>query len=206
LTGTLVAAALVVLAIAVVVVVARVLSPTQGWSIAINELERYPTWEFISQETVMVQGRLMRGFLAALERDRARNAMKAKWLRRSYWLVCVGLGLVSGNEHGRRGQGRSRDHRNGQQGSDEAAREKPAGRPARAGASGAAASASSACESSGSRSGGGNGDPLGPCLMGPRRSRGLRQTPPEPLGKDQTSFDYPPGRVHRQEAVSRRGT
>jgi hypothetical protein len=95
LTGTLVAAALVILAIAVVVVVARVLSPTQGWSIAMNELERYPTWEFISQETVMVQGRLMRGFLAALERDRARNAMKAKWLRRSYWLVCVGLGLVA---------------------------------------------------------------------------------------------------------------
>jgi hypothetical protein len=79
----------------------------------------------------MVQGRLMRGFLAALERDRARNAMKAKWLRRSYWLVCVGLGLVSGNEHGRRGQGRSRDHRNGQQGSDEAA-PREAGRASRA--------------------------------------------------------------------------
>jgi hypothetical protein len=60
-----------------------------------NEAERYPTWEFISQESVMVQGRLMRGFLAAVARDRERNAMKAKWLRRSYWLVCLGLGLVA---------------------------------------------------------------------------------------------------------------
>jgi hypothetical protein len=95
LTGILVAGALVALAAAVVLVVARVLLPKQTVVIAANEATEYPTWEFISQEHVMIQGRLMRGFLASLERDRERNALKAKWLSRSYVLVCTGLLLVA---------------------------------------------------------------------------------------------------------------
>jgi hypothetical protein len=43
----------------------------------------------------MIQGHVMRGLVDALERDRERNAMKAKWLARSYWLVCLGLALVA---------------------------------------------------------------------------------------------------------------
>jgi hypothetical protein len=93
-TGLFVAIALVLLVLAIVVVVAKVLVPTPGWSLAIGEVQRYPTWDFIAQECVMIQGRVMQGFVVALRRDRARNAAKATWLARSYWLVCVGLALV----------------------------------------------------------------------------------------------------------------
>jgi hypothetical protein len=95
LTGALVAGALVVLAAAVVLVVVKVLLPKQSSVIATTEATRYPTWEFISQEHVMVQGRLMRGFVGSLEHDRERNALKAEWLSRSYVLVCTGLVLVA---------------------------------------------------------------------------------------------------------------
>lgn len=95
LTGVLVASALVMLALAVVLVVARVLLPTPSFTIATDEATRYPTWEFISQEHVMIQGRLMRGSVITLTRDRERNALKAKWLRRSSVLVCTGLLFVA---------------------------------------------------------------------------------------------------------------
>jgi hypothetical protein len=95
LTGSFVVAALVLLVLAIVVVVARVLVPTPGWSIAVAEVKRYPTWEFIAEDPVMIRGRLLKGSAEALDRDRARNAMKAKWLGRSYWLVCIGLAFVA---------------------------------------------------------------------------------------------------------------
>jgi hypothetical protein len=95
LTGTLVVGALFVLALTIVVVVAKVLVPTPGWSLGMSEVRQYPNWEFITQDRVMIQGHGMRGLVDALERDRERNAMKAKWLARSYWLVCLGLALVA---------------------------------------------------------------------------------------------------------------
>jgi len=95
LSGILVAGALVTLAAAVVLVVAKVLLPKRGVVIATSEAVRYPTWEFISQEHVMIQGRLMSGLLNSLEVDRRRNALKAMWLSRTYTLVCIGLLLVA---------------------------------------------------------------------------------------------------------------
>jgi hypothetical protein len=94
-TGALVVAALFVLALTIVVVVAKVLVPTPGWSLAISEVRRFPNWEFIAQDRVKVQGHVMRGLVLALDGDRERNAVKAKWLARSYWLVCLGLALVA---------------------------------------------------------------------------------------------------------------
>jgi hypothetical protein len=96
LNGVLVAGALVALAAAVVCVVAKVLLPKRSVVIATSEAARFPNWEFISEDQVMIQGRLMRGFLESLELDRERNALKAKWLSRSYILVCTGLLLVAG--------------------------------------------------------------------------------------------------------------
>jgi hypothetical protein len=84
-----------VLAVAVVLVVAKVLPPKPTFAIATDEATQYPTWEFIAREHVMVQGHLMNGLVISLARDRERNASKAKWLRRTYVLVCTGLLLVA---------------------------------------------------------------------------------------------------------------
>jgi hypothetical protein len=89
--GVLVVLALVALGGAVIAVVAKVLIPTEGITIATREAKQYPTWSFISRERVMIQGHVMRGYVGALERDRKRNASKATWLGRGYKLVTVGL-------------------------------------------------------------------------------------------------------------------
>jgi hypothetical protein len=95
LVGVCIALALAALLAAVIVVVAKVLLPTEGFTLHRAEVKRYPTWEFISRPRVMVQGHLMKGYVKALERDRERNAAKAKWLGRAYKLVCAGLVLVA---------------------------------------------------------------------------------------------------------------
>lgn len=64
LVGALVALALAVLVTAVVVVVVKVLVPGHGVTIALSEVKRYPTYEFISQERVMI---------SAVRRERSRT-------------------------------------------------------------------------------------------------------------------------------------
>ena len=93
--GGLVALALASLVAAVIAVVVKVLLPTEGLTIATAEVMAYPTWEFISRDTTLVRGHLMRGYAIALERDRHRNSDKATWLGRGYKLVCVGIVLVA---------------------------------------------------------------------------------------------------------------
>jgi hypothetical protein len=93
--GVSVATALLALVGAVFASVVKVLLPSPGVTISIGEVERYPFPEFISQDKVMIQGRLMWGFVDALKRERQRNESKARWLKLSYIVVCVGLGLVS---------------------------------------------------------------------------------------------------------------
>jgi hypothetical protein len=95
LVGWLVASALVALVVAVIAVVAKVLLPTDGVTIKTDEVKKFPRWDFIEQKPVMVQGYLMRGYIRTLERDRERHASKAKWLGRSYKIVCLGLVLVA---------------------------------------------------------------------------------------------------------------
>lgn len=91
----LVAGALACLVAAVVMVVAKVLLPSPGITIATEEVERYPLPEFITQEAVMVRGYLMRGLISALKRERDRNEQKARWLKTSYLTVCTGLIFVA---------------------------------------------------------------------------------------------------------------
>lgn len=93
--GILVAVALVLLIAAVIAVVVNVLRPTEGFTVHMDEINRYPTFGYISRERVSIQGDLMKGYITALVRDRERNDSKAKWLGRSYALVCVGLLLVA---------------------------------------------------------------------------------------------------------------
>jgi hypothetical protein len=95
LAGALVTLALVLLVASVVAVVLKVLRPAPGFTVATEEVEQYPTFGFISRDRVMVQGDLMTGLVAALRKDRDNNDDKAKWLQRSYYGVCVALGLVA---------------------------------------------------------------------------------------------------------------
>jgi hypothetical protein len=93
--AVLVALALLVLASAVVLVVWKVLLPKPALTIDTNEIEQYPTNEFIHRDHVGIQGHLMNGFIESLKTERARNALKAEWLGWSYKLVCAGLSLVA---------------------------------------------------------------------------------------------------------------
>jgi hypothetical protein len=89
------AAALTSLAMAVIVVVVGVLVPTSGVTIAMTEVEKFPTNEMVRQEKVLVQGSFLRGLVHSLGRERLRNGFRAKALRLGYVCLCVGLLLVT---------------------------------------------------------------------------------------------------------------
>jgi hypothetical protein len=93
--GGSVAAALLALVTAVFVSVVKVLLPNPGTTISTREVERYPLPQSVCEAKIMIQGRLMRGFVEALRREREQNDTKERWLKLSYIVVCVGLGLVS---------------------------------------------------------------------------------------------------------------
>src|SRR5438105_12266235 len=76
--GVSVAAALLALVAAVFASVVKVLLPSPGVTISIKEVERYPFPEFISQDKVMIQGRLMWGFVDALKRERQPTESKPR--------------------------------------------------------------------------------------------------------------------------------
>jgi hypothetical protein len=77
--------------LAVLAVVVFVLLPGTGYTTSLEDVRRYPTWEFITQEKVMVQGRRMRGLIRALERERSRNTRKARSLRTGYFFLLLGV-------------------------------------------------------------------------------------------------------------------
>jgi hypothetical protein len=87
--------ALVFLALAVVVAVFGVLVPSSAVSISTAEVERFPTWAFITRPPAMVQGEIMRGLIASLSDERAQNRAKATALRVAYFCLFVGLTLVT---------------------------------------------------------------------------------------------------------------
>jgi hypothetical protein len=95
LVGVLLATALFLLILAIIFVVWKVLLPKEGYTVDLSEIERFPTFEYISRQRVQVQGDLMLGLVTALEADRRRNDDKATWLGRSYKTVCLGLILVA---------------------------------------------------------------------------------------------------------------
>jgi hypothetical protein len=93
--GISVAVALAFLVAALILVIAKVLLPTEGWTIAMAQVQQYPHWNFISLEPPIVQGGILRNLVRSLQTERDRNAGKAKWLGWSYKLVAVGLVLVA---------------------------------------------------------------------------------------------------------------
>jgi hypothetical protein len=76
--------ALVGLALAIGIAVVKVLIPPESSAIGITTIQRYPTWQYISKEQVMVRGEIMKGLIKAVALDRQRNSDKAKWLKRAY--------------------------------------------------------------------------------------------------------------------------
>jgi len=87
--------ALVALVASVGVIGWGVLLPSGGKAISMEEVEKFPTWQFITQEPVMTRGYLLQGAVGTLKRDRDRNNRKAKWLRYGYIGMGAGLLLVS---------------------------------------------------------------------------------------------------------------
>jgi hypothetical protein len=87
--------ALVALIATIASVVAGVLWPRSFDTIAIEEIERYPLPEFVSEAKVMIQGRTMLGLIVALTSERSRNDGRAKWLKLAYALLTAALILVA---------------------------------------------------------------------------------------------------------------
>jgi hypothetical protein len=88
-------AAAVALLAAVLLTLLEVLLPSPGITIALEEVRRYPTYEFIRQEPLMVEGRLLRGDIETLAVERRRNDRKGRSLRYAYIALTAGLVLVA---------------------------------------------------------------------------------------------------------------
>ena len=84
------------LLLAVVIVVLGVLIPSPGITVDIEEVERYPTYAFIRQDPVMVEGRFLRGDVEILRVERRRNDRKGFALRYAYIALTIALLFVVG--------------------------------------------------------------------------------------------------------------
>jgi hypothetical protein len=71
--------------------VLAVLLPSTGLTMRFEEVKKYPTWQYITQEKVLAHGRRMRGLIKSLARERDRNESKARWLKIGYLLLGAGL-------------------------------------------------------------------------------------------------------------------
>jgi hypothetical protein len=89
------AAALVALLGSVGLIGWGVLLPSAADAIAIEDVEKFPTYRFITQTPLMVSGYLLTGSVGVLKRERTRNNRKARWLRFGYIAMSFGLLLVS---------------------------------------------------------------------------------------------------------------
>lgn len=87
--------AMIALVASLLISITRVLIPQEGAAIAIGDIENYPNWGHIDQEKVMVQGKILRGLVTALAKDRQRNDKKATALGRAYAALLVGIGALA---------------------------------------------------------------------------------------------------------------
>ena len=69
-----------------------VLLPKSFFTIAMSEVERYPFQPFVTMDKVMVQGRVMRGLIAALKQERLVNSKKA--FRTQAALIALAAGIL----------------------------------------------------------------------------------------------------------------
>jgi ABC-type long-subunit fatty acid transport system fused permease/ATPase subunit len=87
--------AILALLVAVGCVIFGVLIPRQGTTIAMSEIKAYPTNAVVTQPKERVQGKTLMGLVVAIERERNRNAAKARWLKFAYIAVALGLLFVA---------------------------------------------------------------------------------------------------------------
>jgi hypothetical protein len=88
-------AALIALVGAVTAAIAGVLWPKTYSTLGMEEIERYPTYAYITQERVMVQGIALRGAISILTKQRSLNGIKAGWLVWGYRGLLTGIVLVA---------------------------------------------------------------------------------------------------------------
>jgi hypothetical protein len=88
-------AALIALLISVGLIGWGVLLPTAAEAVAIADVEKFPTYRFITRDPTMTSGYLLRGDIGVLKRERDRNNRKARWLRYGYVAMATGLLFVS---------------------------------------------------------------------------------------------------------------
>jgi len=69
-----------------------VLMPRESAGFSLREVQRYPTWEFISRDRVHTQGHILHGLIEMLAKDRQRITAKATHLRHAY--IALGLAMM----------------------------------------------------------------------------------------------------------------
>ena len=87
--------AMAALVVCLVIAITKVLVPQEGAAIAISDIEKYPTWDYISREKHMAEGEILRGLAIALAKDRQRNSAKARALGHAYIALLVGIGTLA---------------------------------------------------------------------------------------------------------------
>jgi hypothetical protein len=80
---------------AVVLVVLGVLLPNPGITVSLDEIERYPSYEFVEEDALIAEGRVLRGRVEMLVSERLRNDQKGIWLRNAYLAFLVGVVAVA---------------------------------------------------------------------------------------------------------------
>jgi hypothetical protein len=83
------------LLLAVGLVVWGVLRPSPGTTVALTEVEKYPTLAYVSEDKVRAQGRRLRGLVKTLAVERERNEIKGRWLVWGYFVLGAGLVCIA---------------------------------------------------------------------------------------------------------------
>jgi hypothetical protein len=89
------ALALLALLASVILVVHTVLRPRKASSLAIGEVQRYPTADYLEQSRLEIEGSIMRGLIDTLGTARELGQRKARGLRRGCELLLVGLSCIA---------------------------------------------------------------------------------------------------------------
>jgi len=95
LTFVLFVGATLLLAAAIAVALFGVLQPRASIALGSAEIASFDKPTFVFADVAMAQGRVMRGLVSALLRQRARNSKKARALRWSYGLLAGGFVAIA---------------------------------------------------------------------------------------------------------------
>lgn len=81
--------------VAAVTTAVLVLYPREHLTLGMAYLRRFPTWGEILKPPEQVRGETMRTLVESIARERSTNEKKARWIRRSFVLLLIGLGFVA---------------------------------------------------------------------------------------------------------------